>query len=230
MGVDQRTIDRRAAAELLGWWLDSGVDVAVTEQPRDWRAVATKAMPTVSERTEDAPLPGDLAQFRAWLGEATDLPLAVPGGVRAAPRGEAQAEVMLVTDMAALDSQSEPLGGEAWELARRMLAAIGIAPEHAYLANLSCFSGPGVRLGGPDLERCAEIAGHHIKVVQPKRLILLGDLPTKALLGGSVAQKRGKVHKVEGVRTIATFAPAWLLNRPADKALAWRDLLLLMEE
>ena len=230
MGVDQRTIDRRAAAELLGWWLDSGVDVAVTEQPRDWRAVGTKAMPTAAGRTEGAPLPGDLAAFRAWLGEATDLPLAVPGGVRAAPRGEAQAEVMLVTDMAALDSQSEPLGGEAWELARRMLAAIGIAPERAYLANLSCFSGPGVRLGGPDLDRCAEIARHHIALVQPKRLILLGDLPTKALLGGSVAQKRGKVHKVEGVRTIATFAPAWLLNRPADKALAWRDLLLLMEE
>ena len=35
---------------------------------------------------------------------------------------------------------------------------------------------------------------------------------------------------VEGVRAIATFHPRWLLQRPSDKALAWRDLLLLMSE
>ncbi len=87
-----------------------------------------------------------------------------------------------------------------------------------------------MRLAGPDLERCAEIARQHIALAAPKRLILFGDSPAKALLGGTVTQKRGKIHKVEGVRAIATFAPSWLLNRPADKALAWRDLLLLMEE
>jgi len=50
------------------------------------------------------------------------------------------------------------------------------------------------------------------------------------LLGEPLPSARGRIHKVEGVRTIATFHPRWLLQRPGDKALAWRDLLLLMEE
>ena len=51
-----------------------------------------------------------------------------------------------------------------------------------------------------------------------------------ALLGEKLAQARGRAHKVEGVRTIATFHPRLLLQRPGNKGLAWRDLLLLMEE
>ena len=43
-------------------------------------------------------------------------------------------------------------------------------------------------------------------------------------------QARGHVHKVEGVRTVATFHPRQLINRPLDKPLAWKDLLLLMED
>ena len=240
MGGDQRSIDRHAATELLGWWLESGVDVALAEQPRDWRRTAAptyageaKAATAVVREPAAAPaepIPADLRAFRIWLEQAAGLPLDRPGAVRSRPVGEAEAEIMLLTDMAAADNRSEPLGGDAMELARRMLAAIGFAPDQAYLATLSCFSGPGLRLSAADLERCAEIARHHISLVQPKRLILFGDSPSRALLGGTVAQKRGKIHKVEGVRTIATFAPAWLLNRPADKALAWRDLLLLMEE
>ena len=51
-----------------------------------------------------------------------------------------------------------------------------------------------------------------------------------ALLGKPAAAARGHVHKIEGVRTVATFHPRFLLDRPSNKALAWRDLLLLMEE
>ena len=36
--------------------------------------------------------------------------------------------------------------------------------------------------------------------------------------------------QVEGVRAVASFHPRFLLDRPSNKALAWRDLLLLMEE
>ena len=59
---------------------------------------------------------------------------------------------------------------------------------------------------------------------------MLGDAAAKLLLGGSVIQTRGKVHKIAGVPTVATFHPRHLLGRSADKALAWRDLLLLMGE
>jgi ABC-type uncharacterized transport system permease subunit len=51
-----------------------------------------------------------------------------------------------------------------------------------------------------------------------------------ALLGKKVAAARGHVQKVEGVRTVATFHPAFLMNQPSQKDAAWADLLLLTEE
>ena len=231
MAGDKQSFNERDAAGLLGWWLESGVDVALGEEPRDWRqasAPAPQAAQSVAPESESAP--ADYAAFRDWLANSPDLPLASPGARRVLPRGEPHSEIMLMTDVASIEDDGDPIGGEAWLLASRMLSAIGFRADQAYLANLSCFSRPGTNLGGADLERCVEIARQHIALAAPKRLILFGDGPSRAFLGGPVTQKRGKVHKVEGARTIATFAPRWLLQRPADKALAWRDLLLLMEE
>lgn len=81
-----------------------------------------------------------------------------------------------------------------------------------------------------DRAECAEIAIKHIHLVKPRRLLLFGDAPARALLGEPLARARGRVHRIEGVRAVATFHPRWLLQRPSDKALAWRDLLLLMSE
>ena len=124
----------------------------------------------------------------------------------------------------------KPIGGEAWALALRMLAAIGMTPDDAYSASLACFHVPGSRLADSELARCGEIARHHVALVKPERLLLFGEGPVRALLGEPLAQARGHIHRIEGVRTVATFHPRWLLQRPSDKALAWRDLLLLMDE
>jgi DNA polymerase len=85
-------------------------------------------------------------------------------------------------------------------------------------------------MSAADREACAEIARHHIRLVQPKRLILFGEGPAQALLGKPLLAARGHVHKVEGVRAVATFHPRHLIKRPLDKSLVWKDLLLLMED
>jgi DNA polymerase len=139
---------------------------------------------------------------------------------------------MLVSDAPSLEDAAagQPIGGEAWELTRRMLAAIGISAEQAYSASLSYFHAPGAQMSGADREACAEIARRQIGLVKPRRLLLFGDAPCVALLGKRLVQGRGHVHKVEGVRTVATFHPRHLIKRPLDKSLAWQDLLLLMED
>lgn len=232
MGGEVQDIDRVAAASLIGWWLESGVDAPVGEGPRDWlRRNATVEEP-VSPQAAPAAAPSDLAGFRHWLATASGLPMDRTGAVRIAAQGQEAAPVMLVSDLPAHEDAAEgrPIGGEAWALTVRMLAAIGIAADQAYHASLSCFHAPGARIGKDELEACAAIARDHIRLARPQRLILFGDAPSRALLGEPMAKTRGRVHKVEGVRTIATFHPRWLLQRPSDKALAWRDLLLLMSE
>jgi DNA polymerase len=138
---------------------------------------------------------------------------------------------MLLTDAPSFDDAAagEIIGGDVWTLTERMLAAIKIPADQAYVAALSCFHSPG-SMTDADLEACAAIARRHISLARPQRLLLFGDAPSRALLGKPLLATRGRAHKVEGVRTVATFHPRQLLKRPSDKALAWRDLLLLMED
>ena len=231
MGGDQSAIDRDAAAAALAWWVEAGVDVAVSETPRDWLkgtmpAAAAPEAPAESPST----VPADLSAFRHWLSNEPGLPLDRPGARRVLPHGAEGAQIMFLSDPPGIDDGDQPIGGEAWALAVNMLAAIGIAPDAAYSASLACFAAPGAKLTPSEITACADIARRHVALVRPKRLVLLGEGPTRALLGEALPQARGRVHKVEGVRTIATHHPRMLLKRPQDKALAWRDLLLLMEE
>jgi DNA polymerase len=221
------------ARSALAWWLEAGVDVAVQEEARDWLAPpATKPSAPAPQGEAEAPaaepVHETLEQFHAWLATADRLPMARPGARRVLPHGVQQAAVMLIAE--APEDSTAPLSGEPRQLADRMLAAIRISPEQAYFASLSCFHTPGVRMSADDRQACAELARRHVALAAPKRLLLLGDGPCVALLGKRLVEARGHVHKVEGVRTVATFHPRHLINRPLDKSLAWKDLLLLMEE
>jgi len=235
MGGDVDTIGYAEARSALAWWLEAGVDVAVQEQPRDWLKPAQRAMP----RNVPAPVTNvaepshsTLAELQQWLASSAELPLASATARRILPHGPENAPVMLLSDAPALEdfAAGQPIGGEAWVLAGRMLAAIGIDSAEAYSASLSCFNTPGSRMADADRAACAEIAHSHIRLVRPERLILFGDGPCLALLGKRLVEARGHIHKVEGVRTVATFHPRHLIKRPLDKSLAWRDLLLLMED
>jgi uracil-DNA glycosylase family 4 len=225
-----------AAAELLDWWIEAGVDIAVAESPRDWLR-APEPGPAPQPQAETGanvaePSHQTLAEMRDWLASSLQLPLASASARRILPHGPENAEVMLISDAPALEdlASGQPIGGDAWALAVKMLAAIGIDSDAAYSAPLTSFYSPGTRPSPADRERCAEIVRKHIALVKPRRLVLFGDTAAKALLGQPLAAARGHAHKVEGVRTIATYHPRWLMQRPGDKALAWRDLLLLMEE
>ena len=239
MSASADELTREEAAGLLQWWLDAGVDTGIAEEPRRWLKVPVQRMiasaPVIAEYItppSPAELPADYDAFRLWLEQATGLPFDRAGARRVLPHGMPGAKIMLMSSPPERDDAADgkPIGGEAWLLATRMLAAIKLSPDEAYSASLACFHSPGVRMGDPELERCSEIARRHIALVRPERLLLFGEAPARALLGETLQQARGRVHRVEGVRAVATYHPRWLLQRPGDKALAWRDLLLLMDE
>ena len=235
MGGDLTTLRPLEAKSALAWWLEAGVDSLVAEEARDWfqpsqpKPAAKAESPAPNIRI---PEPETLEALKDWLATGADLPLAGPAARRTLPHGPADAEVMLLSEAPGSEDAAaeQPIGGAAWHLAERMLAAIGFLPQEAYSASLSCFHAPGKKMTAEERALCAEIALRHIRLAKPKRLILFGDGPSMALLGKRLTDARGHIHKVEGVRTIATFHPRHLVHRPLDKALAWKDLLLLMEE
>jgi uracil-DNA glycosylase family 4 len=236
VGGDVDSIGVAEATSALAWWLEAGVDVAVQEEPRDWlkpvqpRDGAKPEPPPVANVAE--PDAETLAALQSWLASSAQVPLASVSTRRILPHGPENAAIMLLSDGPTLEDAAagQPIGGDSWTLATRMLTAIGIPADEAYSASLSCFHAPGARLNEKDREACAEIARQHIRLAKPGRVLLFGDGPCLALLGKRLIEARGHVHKVEGVRAVATFHPRHLINRPLDKHLAWRDLLLLMED
>ena len=230
----ERDYSARELAGLLEWWVEAGVDVAVQEEPRDWLKPVAAPVPAVPAAVPNVAEPSHetLSELRDWLSSSLQAPIAAASASRILPHGPENAAIMLLSDAPALEdlASGQPIGGDAWVLAGKMLKAIGIAVEDAYSASLSCFASVGGRMSDADLASCAELTRKHIALAKPKRLLLLGDGPCRALLGQKMTAARGHVHKVEGVRTIATFHPRLLLQQPNHKSKAWADLLLLMED
>jgi DNA polymerase len=235
VGGEIYSMDVGEARSALSWWLEAGVDSLVQENPRNWLRPA----PPPAMRGDVAPIANlaeptqeSLAELRDWLASSAQVPLAATAARRILPHGPEQASIMLLSDMPALEDAAagQPIGGDAWTLILRMLAAVGISADDAYSASLACISAPGARLAPAEREACATIARHHIRLAAPKRLLLLGEGPAQTLLGKSLPQARAHVHKVEGVRSCATFHPRQLIQNPANKSYAWKDLLLLMED
>lgn len=249
-------------ASTLEWWTEAGVDCLVEDGPRDWlKPVAVPAsnsslVPSEveghgSERGAGAPrlgsgradglvespdpLPDQLPLFQDWLRTTSALPYAAPSSPRVCPSGDPAAGLMILAAMpSGEDCASGTLvSGAAGRLFDRMLGAIGRSRETAYIAGLSCLRPAGGRMDPAGASRCAEIARHHIGLVAPRAVLLLGDSCSRALLGVGAAEARGRVHQVEtGARSfsaIVTLHPDYLLSQPAAKALAWADLQLLME-
>ena len=74
-------ISAEAAASVLQWWSDAGVDVMVDEAPRDWlrpKAKAPTAVPGAPAAPAEEQLPGQLDLFQGYLRDSTALPSPLP--------------------------------------------------------------------------------------------------------------------------------------------------------
>jgi uracil-DNA glycosylase family 4 len=230
------------AASALQWWIDAGCDVIAGEEPRDWLKAAaaaapieTKSFAPTASAPADEPLPGQLDLFQAWLRDSDRLPYAASSAPRICPAGDPASGLMVMTDMPTSEdcAAGTLLAGSEGRLFDRMLAAMGRDRESIYLAALSCLRSDDGRLTGAPGQQCALLARHHIGLAAPRALILFGDAVSKALVGLPVARGRGRWHEVAThagpVPAIVTLSPAYLLNHPAQKALAWADLQMVME-
>ena len=66
-----------------------------------------------------------------------------------------------------------------------------------------------------------------IELIRPKLIVAMGRFAAQALLNtdASIASMRGRVHRYQGVPTIVTYHPAYLLRSLPEKSKAWADLV-----
>ena len=246
-------ITPEAAASVLSWWADAGVDVLIDEEPRNWlrpqpKPAAPAAAPMQSTRAPAArfeppapapdqdPPPDQLNLFQAWLRESASLPFAAPAAPRVCPSGDPASGLMILADMPTAEDcgVGTLISGDAGRLFDRMLAAIGRDRKSVYLAALSCLRSPDGRLATDSAKNCATLARHHVGLAAPKAVLLFGDAVSKALLGLPMTQARGRWHELATqagpVKALVTLSPAFLLSHPAHKKHAWVDVQMLIEE
>ncbi|MBY0521733.1 MAG: uracil-DNA glycosylase [Sphingomonas sp.] len=249
MGAAQNFDWHRAMASALDWWHDAGVDALVDEVPRDWLAPlpsaepASQTQPTTSRQAAPAPaarsfdFPDTLPAFEAWRLSDAAPDSGWPGqriGAQGAAADGSAPELMIAIEMPerADDESGLLLSGPAGRLFDRMLAAIGRDRQSVYLVPMCVARPSSGRLPAEDEPALAAALRHQLALAAPQRLLVIGNAASRALLGLEIQTARGRIHHVNHpggmVAGVASFHPRLLLERPAAKPEAWKDLQLLI--
>lgn len=152
--------------------------------------------------------------------------------------GQAGARLMIVGEApgAEEDRRGKPFVGRAGQLLDRMLAAIGLdrndgdPRKSVYITNMLPWRPPGNRTPtSGEVALFLPFVLRHIQLAGPDIVLSMGNTPTKALADTATGIKRmrgqWRRHDALGIPMLATFHPAYLLRQPADKSLAWADLV-----
>lgn len=127
------------------------------------------------------------------------------------------------------NERNKVFSGKQGELLYKMIDAMKIPLSDIYLTyTIKCYSDE--KPTKEDIDFCAPILEEEIKAISPRFLLLLGDIPAKALLDidASMGSLRKVIHKYGDMQVQATYSLSNLLNVPRLKKAAWEDLQKVM--
>ena len=180
-----------------------------------------------------------LEELRAAIESFEGLPIKRGATHMVFADGNPEARIMFVGEAPGADEDriGKPFVGVSGQLLDRKLASIGLAREsNAYISNIINWRPPGNRNpSDSEVALSLPFIRRHIELINPAVLICVGGVSAKALLDTptGITRLRGKWidYTSEGLKqpvpTLAMFHPAYLLRSPAQKGLAWADLLKL---
>ncbi len=145
--------------------------------------------------------------------------------------GSRQADWMLIGEAPGEqeDLQGEPFVGRAGQLLNAMLAAVGLAREQVYIANVLKCRPPNNRDPQPEEVSCCEpYLQRQIELIGPRIILALGRHAAHSLLKTELPlnKLRGRRLNYHGTALVVSYHPAYLLRNPVDKRRAWDDLCL----
>ncbi len=186
-----------------------------------------------------------LDELRAAMAAFEGCPLKATAKNLVFADGNPNAKIMLVGEAPGRDEDIAglPFVGRSGQLLDRMLASIGLNREKVYIANVLPWRPPGNRTPTPaETAMCLPFILRHIELVAPEILVCVGGVSAKELFGTptGITKLRGQWREFDPAAiggpqghkmpAIAMLHPAYLLRQPAQKRLAWQDLLSLREK
>ena len=197
---------------------------------------AVAAHPSLSN-TNDLSSITSLVDLRARLDSLDDCPLKHTASNLCFADGNPGARVMIIGEVPGRDEDrmGVPFVGFAGQLLDKMLASIGLDRVSTYLTNILPWRPPGNRT--PTAEEIGMLKPwlfRHVQLANPDFILLLGGAAAKFVFCSQdgILKLRGKWRDIDfgdGVMrpTLASLHPTYLLRSPAQKRLAFDDLLML---
>jgi uracil-DNA glycosylase family 4 len=196
-------------------------------------AVAQSAREIAAACTSLAELETALAAFDGCGLRETALSLCFADG-------NPEARLMLIGEApgAEEDRLGKPFVGASGKLLDRMLATIGLDRGSVYITNVIYWRPPGNRSPTQaEIAACQPFLERQIALLEPVLIVFVGGIAARALLGVSegVTKLRGRrftyvAQDGGSIPAMVMFHPAYLLRQPAQKRLAWRDLLAIRSQ
>lgn len=141
------------------------------------------------------------------------------------------------------DMQGKPFVGKAGQLLDKIFESVGLIREkHVYICNTIKCRPPENRNPLPEeKEACWEYLKAQIDIIQPKIILLCGNVAVQSILGnvGGITKIRGKWfnggEKVYNAKLMPIFHPSYLLRnysreKGSPKWLMWQDIQEIKRE
>lgn len=99
--------------------------------------------------------------------------------------------------------------------------------EDVYITNIvKCISSNGV-VNIQEANTCRAYLDKQIDLIKPKIIILLGEVAYQYMTNDNAefSKIRGKIFKYNGITTMCTYEPNFLLRNPSSKKEAYQDML-----
>jgi DNA polymerase len=228
---EETTALRRALEAYVAWEFILGGDgwPAVDPASRTLRSAPAVTGP-------DASLAAPLPRLQVLAEEAaacTRCALHRTRGTSVYARGDEASRIVFVgpAPSRADEASGAPLAGEAGALLDRMIVAMGLTPDAAYVCSVvKCALPDDDALEVEEREACTSHLANQLDAVRPEVIVALGEDAARALIGplASDTRWRGVWRMWQGVPVMPTHAPADVLAEPGLRRPVWEDLQAVM--
>jgi DNA polymerase len=143
--------------------------------------------------------------------------------------GNPRAELMFIGEAPGHDEdvQGMPFVGRAGQLLTKIIEAIDLKREDAYIANvIKCRPPENRNPESDEVASCEPFLFRQVQAIAPRVIVALGTFAAQTLLrkNDPISRLRGQVFHYGDARLIPTFHPAYLLRSPERKREVWEDM------
>lgn len=149
-------------------------------------------------------------------------------------QGNSQPEIMFIGEGPGADEDRQGLAfvGRAGQLLTQIIEAMGLTRDQVFIGNVVKCRPPDNRTPMPDeMASCIPYLERQIALLKPKVIVALGATAVKGLFNDpkiSIMRQRGTWMSYQGIDTMPTLHPAYLLRNPPAKREVWEDMKLVL--